>query len=435
MSNDPFGQFSNIFASEFAKHAGAAAMKAWQEALKSSFGATSFSPDSFGLGDGFKTWFGEESADNTNASSPFDYFQQFLRQFPGAGTAGLGAGSDFLQFGEYIQKYLDMFAAGSDPSKIAEQMSSAFQQSLDQLSGLSASPWMNLFDKNAEGMRPDVLLQSMMEMFGSNPFENGISPSEFFSAIGNLGSNDFTKLKSSAAIGPAREWQIAMQDVVEAADRYRQAQARMQQHTAATFDGASKQFWQELGHGEQELTSIRGIYDFWVDCAEEAYAENVMTDAYSRDFGESINSQANLKLKWGALLNRLFEMLNIPNRREVDGVIKNLSNIEMRLEEVEQQSNLGNNELALTNAAAIRELKKEIEALRIEIKTSAKSTVKPTTQTAKKRKSKKQASKKTGDGVRDNKKDNSKARKRSTKSKPKDSRASEFEIAKITNAN
>ena len=110
----------------------------------------------------------------------------------------------------------------------------------------------------------------------------------------------------------------------------------MQEHTAATLENASERFWGELGQGEDELSSLKEVYDYWVNCAEDAYYENVMTDEYSFDFGEMINSQADFKIKLTALIDRFLEMLNIPNRRELNGVIQQLARFEGRLDELEK---------------------------------------------------------------------------------------------------
>ena len=433
MKNDPFGQFSNVFANEFAKQCGAAAINAWQEALTTSFGSRG--PNQAGSENVFKNWFGTTAEENTGTNSPVGFLQQFLRQFPGAGASDLGAGANYLQFAEYIEKYLDMFSANVDPTEIAEQMSSTFQQSLDQLSSLSASPWMSFFEQFGQAGDSAALLKSITESFHSLPFHHGFSLSDFLSPLGDFNVDDIGQMRGGAAIGPAREWQIAVQDVMSAAERYRHAQTRMHQHTAATFDGASKQFWQELGHGEGELTSIREVYDFWVNCAEDAYAKIVMTDDYSRDFGESINSQANLKLKFGALLNRFFEMLNIPNRREMDGVIQNLSRLEVRLEELENRFAPTSEMDISADAAAISDLKKEIESLSEELRTRDTSSDKHADSQPKKRKKKRQTSKLNKKAPADGKPSKNKSGAKTTKLKAKNSKATEFEIAKITNSN
>ena len=101
MSNDPFSEFSKTFATEF----GRAAMSAWQEALSKS------------TANNLGQMFGSDGPQTS--ANPFEMFQQFLKHFPGFDRAELGAGNDFLNFGNFIKQYLDMFAAGTDASAVA----------------------------------------------------------------------------------------------------------------------------------------------------------------------------------------------------------------------------------------------------------------------------------------------------------------------------
>jgi hypothetical protein len=405
MSNDPFGQFSKIFTTEFGK----AAMSAWQETLAKSFaqsfGETSaniFSSDAQSpmyiwqemlkksISQGPAQYAGQQAAQESwqsawapiiqgmtggaksaSEGTPFDFFQQFMRQFSGAQTADFGGGAAYLQFGQFIQKYLDLLATGTDPSKLAEQMSSAFQNSLGELGNVDLMAWMS---KVAQSNGPEEFLKTAGEILKNSPFAQ--SSSFDFSV--------FSKAGSSAAVGPGREWQKAMVDVAKAHERSRNAQVKMCGHTNETFKGASEKFWRELGHGhrdgdregqdERELTSLREIYDYWVDCAEHAYHDIVMTDDYARDFGEMINSQSALKKKVTALLNRFLEMLNIPNRREIDAVIGQLSAITLRLDTMEQNIAF---DRETDNATMIDALRKELARLRSEMSVSREIAVTP----------------------------------------------------------
>ena len=317
MSNDPFSEFSKIFAGEF----GRALTTAWQKTLSKSFAQS----------------FGHTAKSTSDANNPFEFFQQFLNAFPGADRADFGGGADYLQFGQFFKPYLDMFNAGAEPADISAQMSKAFRDGMSQFVDLAQS-----WPQSWQGMVQNLgHLDSMGDFFqtASKVFSNqmGAMASAPMSALsGDFGIGEFTDGKTPVALGPAREWQLAVDAVVKAADRLRAAQARMQEYTTATFDDANERFWRDLGSGDDELTSLKEVYDYWVNCAEDAYYDIVMTDDYSRDFGEAINSQADFKIKFTALIDRFLEMLNVPNRRELNGVIQQLARIERRLEALEK---------------------------------------------------------------------------------------------------
>ena len=314
MSNDPFSEFSKIFAGEF----GRALTNAWQETLTKSFA------NSFG-----KTI----ETNNFGAQNPFTFFQQFLNGFPGGGQSSVGSGTDFLQFGQFIKPYLEMFNAGTDPTQLATQMSRAFRDGFGNFENGMGS-WNEIFGQLGHLGTGSDFLNSLQKIFSNQIEEFGASP---FSALsGDFGIGEFNHGKTPAALGPSREWQLAFDEVVKAGDRLRTAQTRMQAHTASTLESASKRFWQDLGTGDEELTSVKAVYDYWVNCAEDAYYEIVMTDEYSSDFGEIVNSQADFKVKLTAFIDRFLEMLNIPNRRELNGIIKQLARMEDRLEILEK---------------------------------------------------------------------------------------------------
>ena len=345
MSNDPFSEFSKTFATEF----GRAMMSAWQETLSKSAAS------------GFSQMLGANAS--PSAANPFEMFQQFLNQFPGFDRADLGAGNDYLNFGNFIKQYLDMFSAGADASSVAAQMNDAFQQSVNQFSKTDAASWMNMFQQlgHLDGAANffDIANNIFAKSAGGFPGLDSVGTALKFDF------SEFTHGKTAAALGPAREWQIAMEDVYKAADRFRSAQEVMSKHTLSTFEGANERFWRDMGKGDDELNTLKEIYDYWVNCAEEEYYENVMSDEYSRDFGEAINSQADFKVKFTALVDRFLEMLNIPNRREINGIIEQLATIEARLEKLER---FGGDKASVDDAttqteSALKELRDRIQIL------------------------------------------------------------------------
>ena len=226
-----------------------------------------------------------------------------------------------------------MFNAGTDAADLSAQMSSVFRDGMSQFTN-AAQSWSAMFQQLGHLDGASDFLSTAHKIFSNQAEAFTTAPMSVLN--GDFGIGEFDHGKTPAAFGPSREWQLALDDVVKAADKLRAAQARMQEHTAATLENASERFWGELGQGEDELSSLKEVYDYWVNCAEDAYYENVMTDEYSFDFGEMINSQAEFKVKLTALIDRFLEMLNIPNRRELNGVIQQLARFEGRLDELEK---------------------------------------------------------------------------------------------------
>ena len=69
---------------------------------------------------------------------------------------------------------------------------------------------------------------------------------------------------------------------------------------------------------KEPITSVRELYDLWVGCSEEVYAEQVLTDEYAQLHGELINAMMALKRHSGQMMDAAAGGLNMPTRKEID---------------------------------------------------------------------------------------------------------------------
>jgi class III poly(R)-hydroxyalkanoic acid synthase PhaE subunit len=86
---------------------------------------------------------------------------------------------------------------------------------------------------------------------------------------------------------------------------------------------AVKKFQAYLANPPQDhepLTSLRGIYEKWVDACEEVYAEYAMSEEYTRLYGEAVNALMAFKKQQNKMADDMLEELNMPTRREVDSM-------------------------------------------------------------------------------------------------------------------
>ena len=73
---------------------------------------------------------------------------------------------------------------------------------------------------------------------------------------------------------------------------------------------------------DEPITSVRGLYDLWIDCSEQVYARNVMTEDYAKMHGEMINALMALKHQGARMMDDFAAMLNLPTREEMDTIHK-----------------------------------------------------------------------------------------------------------------
>jgi class III poly(R)-hydroxyalkanoic acid synthase PhaE subunit len=201
--------------------------------------------------------------------------------------------------------------------------------------------------------------------------------------LGDALRANLQRFLSIPALGYTREWQEQGQEAMAAWLQYEQAMNR--------YVGVmSKMVWRALDllqHKVLEMTSagtpvenLRQIYDLWVDCSEEAYAEVAGAAEYGEVSAELINASMQLKRHGQLLTEEVMGALNMPTRQELDtahlrthqlkGEVKAL---EQRLKEVLAQEPAGGGTLgpkarADGDLAMLRQemqtLQQELEALK-----------------------------------------------------------------------
>ncbi|MGE5155627.1 MAG: class III poly(R)-hydroxyalkanoic acid synthase subunit PhaE [Bdellovibrio bacteriovorus] len=67
----------------------------------------------------------------------------------------------------------------------------------------------------------------------------------------------------------------------------------------------------------KSIDSARAIYDNWVRCCEEVYADEVITPEYAKIHGHLINAQMALKRRMSVMVDESLGALNMPTRSEL----------------------------------------------------------------------------------------------------------------------
>lgn len=138
----------------------------------------------------------------------------------------------------------------------------------------------------------------------------------------NLRDN-LDKILMTPGVGHSREKQEQQQKLVkltidyqEGLQEYTEAHAEIGQLSVRKF----QQRLTEIAEKEdgEPLSSFKAVYDCWVDCCEEVYAEYVMTDKYIALQGKVVNSLMELKNQGRILVDEIVGSLNMPTRREID---------------------------------------------------------------------------------------------------------------------
>jgi class III poly(R)-hydroxyalkanoic acid synthase PhaE subunit len=168
-----------------------------------------------------------------------------------------------------------------------------------------------------------------------------VLPGDFLQALKPEGLRQVTdevhdrigRFLSVPSVGYTREWQDQNQrgaklvlDYQRALQEYLNAHARLGVDTIERF---SKRVMERAETG-QEITSLREVYDLWVDAGEAAYSEFVLTEEYAALYGRLVNALMALKHHSQNLMDEAVGAANLPTRR-------GMTTLQCRQQEVRRQ--------------------------------------------------------------------------------------------------
>jgi polyhydroxyalkanoate synthase subunit PhaE len=132
--------------------------------------------------------------------------------------------------------------------------------------------------------------------------------------------DQINKFLSVPAVGYSREsqeqYQILAQrqmDYMAATQAYQMAFGKLGMESTKGFQAAL----QERVKEGKPISSLRELYDQWVEMSEAAYAEFVMTEEYQTLYGRLVNTLLALKQQMARMVDQNLEAMNMPTRAEI----------------------------------------------------------------------------------------------------------------------
>ncbi len=128
------------------------------------------------------------------------------------------------------------------------------------------------------------------------------------------------RMLSAPGLGYTREEQTQYQDLTRRTLDYQKA---LQEYLGFYSKLGIKSIERMRGYLQgvvdsgKSIDSARAIYDNWVQCCEQVYAEEVITPEYAKIHGHLINSQMALKKRMSVIVDEYLGALNMPSRSEL----------------------------------------------------------------------------------------------------------------------
>ena len=287
----------------------------------------------------------------------------------------MDVGKGYFAMAEQIGKQV---AAGGKPQEVVQQWLEQIKSGLQQQAN-HCSPMQHQagHDFMSQWMGPSANWQKMtaamvpIEMPGSTSGVYGIGDDY----------DQISQMLSMPGLGFFRESQEKQQAGAKLAQDYHQANQKFNASFMQVSIESLQAFQDKLAtlfdiNDSETPSSLRGVYNLWVDISEAHYADYAMSEEYQSLYGDMVNKLMALKQHYSKLADETMESLNLPSRKELDTV-------HQRLQQTRRE-----------NQSLRRELK-EIRALLADKKVApAKTPVKKSVPKARKASTKKSASKK-----------------------------------------
>lgn len=162
------------------------------------------------------------------------------------------------------------------------------------------------------------------------------SPQEHESLV-----SQYDKLLRMPGIGYAREHQESLGELTRLWLRCEQACSEYAAYHAETARRSVERLRERL-QGDLvdggRPASIRALYDAWVACSEEVYAERVATEEYMKLHGRMVNAAMAYRRQSGKIMDQWAKAANLPTREEVDALHRKLRDTRRQLRALEART-------------------------------------------------------------------------------------------------
>jgi class III poly(R)-hydroxyalkanoic acid synthase PhaE subunit len=151
-------------------------------------------------------------------------------------------------------------------------------------------------------------------------------------------TNPFVQLMQSTPIGFSRERQLEWQAYLKAYGNYQQCATQLIQQFVNVFTLSLQRVQakvEEKTRAGQPMQSMRELYDLWIECGEQCFAEIAKDDAFVRIQAAHTNALSILKLSEHALLERWLQERDLPTRSEVNSLHQTIRAMNERIAELE----------------------------------------------------------------------------------------------------
>lgn len=243
-------------------------------------------------------------------------------------------GKSYLDMSE---RYWQLFRQAGEPKAGAADWPAMLQQAFTEAgkaftpAGNAGDPWSGF--ATLWGL-PLSNWQRMATSFSPFPgeMEKALRPGHI-PETGDL-TRTMRQYLSLPPVGYTREWQEQQQEWVQLFVAYTHTVQAFGNLLGKVVQRAMELFGKhmtEKTRAGESLEGLRAIYNLWIDCGEEAYAEQVAGTEFPQLQADMVNALMRMKRHEQLMLEEVLTALNMPTRREMDTTHKRVYELQQQL--------------------------------------------------------------------------------------------------------
>ncbi|MCC7278104.1 MAG: class III poly(R)-hydroxyalkanoic acid synthase subunit PhaE [Chromatiaceae bacterium] len=222
-----------------------------------------------------------------------------------------------------------------DQGKMFFRMADTFARPMPQFGGSPTDAWshmtkaLNDMQKAFSGGQEqgDQALHKMMA-FWELPYDNwqrmassmSPMPGDLLRNMPHAAGSTVDKVLSAPGLGYTREEQSQYQDLMRRSVAYQKAlQEYMSIFSQMGVKSVNRmrEVLEQMQASGKSIDTARGLYDTWVGCCEDVYAQEVKSPDYARIHGDLVNAQMALKQRMSIMVDETLGGMNMPTRGEL----------------------------------------------------------------------------------------------------------------------
>jgi hypothetical protein len=223
------------------------------------------------------------------------------------------------------------FGAGASPPRSsagAAHPFATFAQAAAQFSETAGSFAGAAHQASAQAQAAATFIDTIRELYSTIPLSKPFD----FGSSGLPGASPFAT--DQASLGAAREHQQRMQRLSQAWQEIEQARGRLQRLWSDALHEAATTFAARVGSSSAaglDAEAMHKLYDNWIDCAEDAYAQMVHSQSFCDSQAEFVNASSCWRQEFQGCIEHSAKFLDFPTRSEVNSLTERLQMAERQL--------------------------------------------------------------------------------------------------------